>query len=354
MDNLKSANEICINTLVTSGLIDAQSEIQLKPNKPWYITVFLVVSAWLSAIFAVTSTALTFVMWIDRSEIAAAVVGSLLFAGAVKIIKSSTDAFLSHLGLALSLAGQSMFLFGLSEWVGLDFLWLCVVFSIFNLIALLVIPQYEHRFISSVLAGIGGGLIATELAFANVYSGVMLLIAGLIWLYRLELASHIKHVKAIAYGLTLCLCQIKTSAIFIGHGVYASDLGFAMAPWLDEVVNIIGMFIIGGLLLQKYWRHLPKPTSMLLIGCFAGIALCSLYAHGLALSFALVMIALSQSNRLLFFMAIVIGVINLSSYYYLVDFTLVEKSAILALIALMCGICSYMALALVKREQKDA
>ena len=87
---------------------------------------------------------------------------------------------------------------------------------------------------------------------------------------------------------------------------------------------------------------------------FLGFAVFSFFAHGLALAFALIMIALSQSNRTLLIIAILTGIINLSSYYYLVDFTLLEKSAILALIAVVCGVGSYIASSLAKKGEINA
>lgn len=84
---------------------------QEKPN-PWYIRMFITLSAWISAILLGSSLAFTI---LDSDE-GVLIIGLLFIIGAIILRSNAKNSdFSKQLALALSISGQFMFIYGYVE-----------------------------------------------------------------------------------------------------------------------------------------------------------------------------------------------------------------------------------------------
>lgn len=334
-----------IEQLNKAGLLQSHADLVAPTTQEpmvWYLRVLSAFSGWLSALYVLAFLGTSAIGIFDYEEVCIGL-GLLLFSGAVLLLKQNTNDFANHMGIAVSLAGQALFMYGFTELVDTNAIFGFATFTLFNVIALALVSQYEHRFISTVLSASGMAGLFAELHIENIYTSTLLIGVGLIWMYELPLNKYVKYVRAIAYGLTLCLIQFKTSAIFIGQGVYSSEALPALNPLLDEIFNAVVMLVLLVLITTKSAHRLLPTTRYLLLSIAVVFASLSIFANGLSVSLVLLLLAVKQSDRNLLTLGVLAGVINLSSYYYLVDYTLLQKSLLLVLVGLVCGVVAFIA-----------
>ena len=343
-------NQSEIEMLAAHNLVPPNVQLKSHNESQWYIRILLTVCGWLSAIFILGFIILALVNEFDNEEQASLYLGAITFGIALVIFKLVTMEFMSQLGLALSVAGQSLLFFGLFEVFDISFLNICLLFTLFNIITLYFVEQYEYRFICSIFIAIGFGFILNELDMVNFYSSLLMTFVGLAWIYRLQLSLKFKNVSAILYGTSICLIQIKTSAIMIGQGVFSLDTNNAVLPLLDESLNVVSFVVLSLLLVKKQTKNISQKAKTLLYLAIALFSIVSFFAHGLSLAVLLVLIALCQSNIKLMALGILAGIINLSSYYYLVDYSLLEKSLLLFITGCCCLLISQLSVKARKSE----
>jgi uncharacterized membrane protein len=103
-------------------------------------------------------------------------------------------------------------------------------------------------------------------------------------------------------------------------------------PWMGELlIGIITLYIIWQLL-QRYGHSKLEPFSIVVF--FGALLLCafSMNANGITVGIAILLLGFAGSNRVLLGLGIVSLLFYISSYYYLLDATLLDKSQTLFII----------------------
>ena len=177
-----AARETLWRRLVVAGVASGELPPAAPSHGPWYVRAMLGIAGWLGALFLLgfVSAALAFVF---RSASAAVAVGLICCVAAYAIFRAARhNDFLSQFGLALSFAGQVMFVFGLSKWFRTDAVGLALLIAAFEALLAFALVNTVHRAWSTLAAAIA---LSYALAKLGVFGMAPALVAaGLaaIWL----------------------------------------------------------------------------------------------------------------------------------------------------------------------------
>lgn len=320
---------------LVQGDVPAPSGDQSSVSQAWYIRVMLGFAGWLGAVFLMAFVGIGFSFVMD-SALASICIGLVLCTAAYVLFRAvKQQDFLEQFALAVSLAGQGFFLFGLFREFHSEGIALYSVILVFELLLALVMPNFIHRFLSSLatlcaayfllqVAGMYGlmhGLLASAL-LALWWSPALLRQAGL-W-------------RPVAYALAFALLCSEGSRFvrpFYWHG---SELAWIKYAWLfgSSLVNIALLAAVA-LVLRR--ERLVMHSSIAIAAWGASLALCGFnyVAPGLSSALLLILIAFSFSNRILLGLGLLALLSFLSHYYYQMQVTLFYKSMVLLGLALL-------------------
>ena len=317
-------------------------------ESPWYVKILLAFSGWLAAIFILGFFFTLFSRLYKNTPLSISI-GTALIAGAFIILKQKGNEFLEHLALAISLAGQALIVVGLERFYRSSNpaeIWLII--AIIQVPLALFMPNYVHRVFSSFIAGIGFAAalyyFQEAITAPTIYGAFLMLITALVWLNEFKFPRHIKTLQAIGYGLVLALIVIKASNIFVYQDFWrhtVGDVGVSQwfQPWMGELLlSLVTLFVVWKLLQKTPAK--PSQTAMILalIGTLV-LTLLSLEAQGLVLGVMILLLGFSASNRILIGLGVISLLFFVSSYYYFLGNTLLDKSITLLIlgIALIAG-----------------
>jgi uncharacterized membrane protein len=206
--------------------------------------------------------------------------------------------------------------------------WLLV--ALFQIALTAFMPSFVHRIFSSFVVVLALSMSLTIMGWANLMSGFVLFFSAFCWLNEFRYPQHMKKIRAIGYGLTLALILLKGTASF-GHNPIGGVLGLhnpavSPKPLIDELLIVAVALYVVWQLLQRYNQTISGRVAI--SSLLATLLLCgiSLEVQGLTVGMVIILLGFSGANRVLFGLGIVSLLFYISSYYYLLDATLLEKS----------------------------
>jgi hypothetical protein len=107
------------------NLVQGKNPTHDTVHSPWFIKLLLAISGWLGAIFLLGFILLA-VHSLLEEPITAFMLSIPLFISAYLILRAPNNEFYEHLALALSLAGQGLFVLSIFEWDSVELIWLSV------------------------------------------------------------------------------------------------------------------------------------------------------------------------------------------------------------------------------------
>jgi uncharacterized membrane protein len=302
--------------------------MSIKQHDPIYLSLFLGVAGWLSAVFLML---FFFVLFDDlyKSVPALMLIGSLLCTGAWFIYsRDALNEFYNQLSFSFSLTGQGMLLFGVSKFFdNQDF---AISQFILWTSALLYwqIKDLQHRVWSSLWVV---SALLYQWHFINLDQLIipsLALMCGLFWLFEIKLIQNVRSAKSINIALFL----LTSIGFFVSHQHgWMSFRGQALSELWISVIHVFVTLIIAISLFVYQNQRLPisKKTGSILIGAIVLIGLLSFFSIGLAVSLLLILIAFFNSNRWLFLAASCLLISYFSYFYYDLQQSLLNKSILL-------------------------
>jgi hypothetical protein len=290
----------------------------------WYVRALVGISAWIAAVlliaFLVGGTQLV------RSGESLIVVGLVLCAVAIAVRRGvPSSIFAAQLALALSMAGQALFTFGVSDLsnaVPATVLAICVL----EIALIAIYPDMLHRFFSTVV--IVGALVALLFDWnvpGAIHPLIGLLAAGGVALWERESALAAAraevYTRPIAYGLVVALLGILCLGI--------NELIPIPRWWIS------GLLLLPLLLVLEYRivsRFEPRASAAIVPWLAAGTVLVSLpalWTPGVLAAVIVIVLGLQRANRLLLGLGAAFLVVFLIAFYYHLDVTLLVKSLLL-------------------------
>ena len=321
--------------LRTAGLVEGELPTDNAMASPWYIKVLLAFSGWLAAIFLMAFLAIGIEI-ILRDDTASLIIGILMVAGAYGLLRIPRNEFIEHLALAISLAGQGWIVYSFFEFMDDNTSSIWWLIGIMQCLLAWVMPNFIHRVFSSFVAALAFSVALTYVQLPYLFSSAILFGAAWLWLYEFDYSEHLQKIHALGYGLVLALIVLKGTTLFgqdlmIWHYRY-NEQPPLIAPWMGEVcTGLVVLFLIRQLL-QRYFTTLAQPAPLvMLIGTFV-LCLVSLEARGITVGLMILLLGFANSNRVLMGLGIIGLLFYISTYYYLLDTTLLNKSLSLLVI----------------------
>lgn len=341
--------------LVQAGLVEGPVPESENIDSPWYVKVLLAFSGWLAALFLLGFIGVGVQFIIDNSVVSF-IAGSVMISGALAILKIPKNEFFEHVGLAVSLAGQGLLVWAIVEVTNAhdETIWLSVAFLQIILAALM--PNFVHRVFSSFIAVLSFAMALTFMSVPYVFGSVVMFLASWLWLNEFRYPQQMRKMRAIGYGLVLALTVLKGTTHFGGLTLwrYAHNSPEAWSQlWMGEV-------LAGAVMLYVVWQLLLRcgqaTSGRLAITAMLGtLILCgaSLEIPGITAGIVIMLLGFAGSNRVLLGLGVVSLLFYISSYYYLLDSTLLAKSQTLVVVGLVLLAVRWLMLLFIPKVTKD-
>lgn len=340
-------------TLQEAGLVQGAAPTTEKLESPWYVKVLLAFSGWFASLFLLGFLGVGFEA-ILRSSIASAITGSLMIAGAYLILRMPKNEFFEHVALAVSLAGQALIAFSLFDDLSDKLAWL--VIALVQVVLAVVMPNFVHRVFSSFIATFSFSMFLYAYGAPYIFSSIVMFIAAWLWLHEFQYLKHTRKIHAIGYGTVLGLIQLKGVALFsfnpIGWQMGKTNNELWVQPWMAEVLAGAVMLYVVWELLQRLGHHLPEPLAITALVCTVILSAVSIEAPGITVGMMILLLGFAGSNRILMGLGVVSLLFYISSYYYLLDATLLIKAQTLLATGVVLLLVRWVMLKLIRREKE--
>ena len=321
--------------LAGAGIVAGELREAPATATPWFVRVMLGIAGWIGALFLLgfVGAGFAFVM---ESALASVIVGALACAAAAFIFRSAQAGdFAAQFGLALSLAGQALLLFGLSKGFERSIASIALVAALQQALLFALVPNFVHRVWCAWTASYALAIACTEWGLQSFVPAALTLAFLWLWLSELEHARRGSLLRALGYGLALATIQIVAISqtpwfgLMRPHGIGAG-LDREIGAWLGALA--LGAVLLAGLrkLLAREAVSLGSTMGRLAIAAALILALASLKAPGVGPAAAILVVGYANGNRVLAGLGIATFIVYLSEYYYQLHATLLEKSALLA------------------------
>ncbi|MFO7603572.1 MAG: DUF4401 domain-containing protein [Gammaproteobacteria bacterium] len=324
--------------LVEAGIVEGPPPTREDEASPWYMRVLTGFSGWLAAIFLLGFVGSAFLWAIDNATLTLAL-GAGMILGSYTILRHAQNEFVEHLALALSLAGQVLLFWGLFQlkspgWSATTWLWMALL----EVVLAWWMPSFVHRVFSTFIAATALSVAFTLMHVPYVMDSVLLLAMAWVWLNLFRNPQYLGRWRAVGYGIVLAVIPLKGSVMFqsrgLGWRMQPDQIGSWLQPWMAELLTVAVVLYVVWHLLQRCQHNTGERFSLLVLAATLLIALLSLEAPGLATALVILLLGFAVGNRVLLGLGIAALLFFVSSYYYLLDITLLAKSGHLLLIGL--------------------
>jgi hypothetical protein len=304
-------------------------------HSPWYVRVMLGVAGWIGALFLLGFLGLGFTV-LMKSATAAFVAGAAVCAGATVLFRSAPKSdFMGQFGLAASLAGQALMVFGLAQWFQHSFSAAALAIALLQGLLFALVPNFIHRVWSSWTAALAALYALGYYGLQAVVPAAAMFAALWPWLVEFDRPRQGELLRSAGYGLALA--AIQSGSVYGALGMLWIGLGHEHAPFGAEMQRWLSGFACGAVLIWAVLRLLRREGVGLgeghgrfALGGAIVLALVALRAPGVAPATALLVVGFANGNRVLAGLGVLALLGYLSHFYYALDATLLYKSMLLA------------------------
>ena len=306
-----------------SKIADTLTLLAQKPPVPWFISVLIGISAWLSIL---PFMGFLYLLGIIDSPKSTILVGTLLIISTFFLhYVRKNSLFIEQLALALNLTGQLLFIGGIVGYRDVATAALATWF-----LEIVVIAIYRDnilRFISVLLAMVAALVLIYEFDIHQaIHILIVLIAAGAVWYWIAE-ASHLTDdmmatlYKPLGYGFVVALQMLLIISIlpatdFISHLQWEySTLG----------LTALLLFLEYYILRTNNIQFLSTPSLAIFLSTIL-LALLLYQAPGIIASVIVIALGFQRGNRVLMGLAFTFLSIFFIAYYYHLDISLLMKS----------------------------
>ena len=320
--------------LTEAGLVQGDVPASGEARSPWYVRAMLGVAAWIGALFLFGFVGVTF-RFVIESAIGALTAGAILCGAAWLVFTSMRDNdFTGQLGLAASLAGQVLFLYGLFRLLKTERAEVYLLMFAFEAALVAFLPNFLHRVWSTLAAVAALAFALGSLGLPSLGTGVIATCFAVVWLHACRWAKPASVREPVGTGVALALAWCDVNLLWRE----------AMWPWVvrgDQVLpryaTHLGTLLTAGVFVYTVVRLLHREDvgfgSRVGIAAFTGsVALlaASWSAPGVAAALLIVLVGYANGSRFLLGLGLIALGGYLSYFYYQMHNTLLAKSAVLA------------------------
>jgi hypothetical protein len=319
-----------------AGLVEGEVPPDAASLTPWYIRTMLGIAGWVGAMFLLGFVGAAFSI-VMKSAAAGLLVGAVLCAAATIMFRGRPNGdFICQFALAVSIAGQSLTCVGLAQLLHADIALIACLFAAFEIALFLLVPNFLHRVLVS--AGAAGALVVAMAVWGLFpYTQAVIFAAfSWAWLNEFRFPTRSAELRALGYGLALLLftglvtersTQLLSSA-WSGHGALPL-IGGPYAFWIGAGLSgAIMLWVVWGLLVRQGIAITQGPGLAALAGA-ALVALITVKAPGFGITVSVLLLGFANGNRVLAGVGILALLAYWSYYYYSLEISLLQKSALL-------------------------
>ena len=323
--------------LQEQGIVQGEQPENEVFESPWYVKALLAFSGWLAAIFILGFIGAAFQFVFDH-PVVSGIFGVMMIAGAFVLLRIPANEFVEHLGLATSMAGQVLIIYAIFDLANHNEIvaWLLLTMLQVALVALMA--NFIHSVVSTLVAAIALSMALAEMHIPYAIGGIVMLGFSFCWLNEFHYPQQVKKIRAIGYGLVLALIALKGTTLFdyrtLGR-LFSQKHEFWAQPWLGEIIiGAVTLYVVWSLL-QRYGQ--PIKGRLAIITLLATLLVCavSIKVQGITVGMVIVCLGFLGANRVLLGLGIVSLLFYISSYYYLLDTTLLDKSQSLLVVGII-------------------
>ena len=224
----------------------------------------------------------------------------------------------------------------------------------------MAMPHCVHRVFSAFVAALAVFMALTSMGWPYVADGVVMLLAVWCWLNEFRYPQHITKIGAIGYGLVLALILLKGFALFgyreMSWRSLPNQSELWDRPWIGEMlIGVVGCYVVWHLL-KRYRQIMPDRLSIMALLGTVLLCVVSMKVQGITVGMVIMLLGFAGANRVLLGLGVVSLLFYISSYYYLLDATLLDKAQILLVVGLVLLALRWLMLLIlpVKKEVKHA
>jgi hypothetical protein len=321
--------------LLEAGLVAGELPPAGEARAPWFVRVMLGIAGWIGALFLLGFVGAAFV-FVMKSSTASFIVGAGACALAVVIFRAAPkNDFVAQFGLAVSLAGQALMIFGAAQWFERSLAGITLYIALQQALLFVLVPNFVHRLWAAWTCGLAATyatLTAGLYPFAPAATTAVFAWAAL---SEFRLARHGEMLRAGVYGLAITAVMAAVlhgplvGELVLGRAPRAFDLGQA-GVWLGRIASLAVLVWAVLMLLRR--EGLPLASGQGRVGLAAALilGLASIKAPGVGPAAAILIVGYANADRVLAGLGVLALLGYLSHYYYSLQATLLEKSALLA------------------------
>jgi len=296
---------------------------------PWYVRVMLGVAGWIGALFLLGFVGVGF-SFVMKSTAPALIVGALGCVAAYAIFHAARDNdFAMQFGLAVSLAAQAIFIFGLFNGFRHGTFTLYVLIVVFEATLALLVPNFIHRVLTSAAAAFALSYALSSLGLYGVSSGVVACGLAMIWMDQRRWLGSGNLWRPIGYGLVLALIQIESSSLF-GLSMMLWSTARGIGWWVGTAMVTVVLVWAVMRMLDQQGIAVSSKAGVVAMAAAVLVGAVSLVAPGLATAMLILLLGFTTGNRILMGLGLFALLGFLSHYYYQLQTTLLVKSMVLA------------------------
>ena len=339
--------------LAQHHLVSGEEPQAKELASPWYIKLLLAISGWLAAAFLLGFLGFGFSLILDSIP-ASFMLSIILLGAAYMILNLDKNDFLEHLGLAVSLAAQVILGITLFRYFKGDSTTAWFIIALVQTALAWLMPNYIHRLFSAYFATTA--LFTALWGLKPILIPLFMLLAIYLWMHEFTYPKQIERMQAFGYGILLSLIHIESSRVFsevlfeINRTPYFT-LGI---PWLELILTTLVMLYLMILLTKEHQPDLTKQLYGALFIAIVALSASAIYIPGIMLGTLIILLGFNHSNRVLSGIGILSLLFYVSSYYYQLHATLMEKSMILGVLGVSLLLGRWLILSLLLPVKEDA
>ncbi|HSE01126.1 MAG TPA: DUF4401 domain-containing protein [Burkholderiales bacterium] len=322
-----------------AALVEGEAPAPAADRAPWYVRVMLGFAGWIGAFFLLGFVGVGF-GFVMKSATASVLVGAAACAAATAIFRMHHHGdFASQFGLAVSLAGQALIAFGLFRWFGRSTGAAALAVAVQQALLFVLVPNFVHRVWTAWSGTYAAAFALFDLGLYAFAPAAVTAAFLTVWLHEFDHPRHGELLRAGGYGLALAAVQTAVMhgglyyALVLGRGTGAA-LGGEAGAWIAAAAaGAVLLWAVVTLLRRESVPLASGPGKVALAGATI-LALATLKAPGVGPAVAILVVGYANGNRVLAGLGIAAVLGYLSHYYYSLQVTLLEKSALLACVGL--------------------
>lgn len=293
----------------------------------WYIQAAVGISAWIAAVFIIGFIVTGVIL--SESALAYSITGLIFMAAAVGVKQVfRRSIFASQLTLAISLAGQGLFVAGIYQ--GSDSLTVtCLITILMEAALIFLYPGRLHRFISALV--ILGAILTLLYAEWEMYEAthvvviLLLSLAILIWYGDTFFVTRGLHSlsRPLGYAVTLTLLGLLLPSVI-------HELDYVKFWWISTLgVLGVGLLFIIYLRFGRADLNLSPTLIAAIVGGVIILSTLTWQTPGILASLILLVLGFWRGHRLVLGLSVAFLVFFIGAFYYNLALDLYEKSLIL-------------------------